>query len=117
MPEENPAPMSGNPKLGPNDVRVEIKFALVGQKGILAQADSSVPLFNAMTPAARGALACAIETGYEWTVQSVVRKINELILLQSQANAPESSAPEAEPHQQPIDFPECLPPKPPRKTD
>ena len=119
MPEENPTPMTmtGDPNLGPDDVRVEIKFVLVGQKGILAQADGSVSLLSALTPAARGALACAIETGFEWTVQSVVRKINELILLRSQAKGPESCAPELGPQHQPIDFPKCLPPKPPRKTD
>jgi hypothetical protein len=117
MAETNPTPISGDPNLGPDDVRVEIKLVLVGQKEILAQADGSVPLLDALTPAAQGALACAIETGFEWTVQSVVRKINELILRRSQTKGPENSAPEAWALQQPIDFPECLPPKPSPKTD
>ena len=118
MPEENPTPLTGDPNLGPDDVRVEIKLVLVGQKGVLAQAAGSVELLNALTPAARGALACAIETAIEWTIQSVVRKINELILRRSQAKGPEGSPPEPRLQSQPSDdFPECLPPKPPRNTD
>lgn len=68
MSENHSAQQNGDPNLGPEDVRIEIKLTLVGQKEILAKTEGSVPLFNALTTEARGALAATIETGFQWTV-------------------------------------------------
>jgi hypothetical protein len=116
MPLEQANPMTGDPNLGPNDVRVEIQLRLIGQKEVLAQTAGSVPLFNALTDTARGAVACAIETGFEWAAQSAVRKLNDLILQRSEAKGTGKNDPERWPETQPVDFPECLPKPPPRKA-
>src|SRR6266446_9734140 len=81
---------NGDPSLGPNDVRLEIKLSLLGQKEIFVRDDVSVKLSNALSLAARGGVAATIESGVELMVQNALTQFNELVLRRYKKEASEN---------------------------
>ena len=131
MPEQNPATKptietaNGDPNLRPNDVRLEIKLSLFGQQETLVRDDVSTKLSNALTLAAQGVVVAAIESGVQVLVQNAITRYNELIRQRVEnvdqrnqiaghgsAAGTQSTARNAEAAP---DFPERLPPPPPKQ--
>jgi hypothetical protein len=115
------AASNGDPSLGPNDVRLEIKMSLIGQGKILVGGDASMKLPNALTPAARGTVVATIEGIVQLLVQNALTQFNELLLprgenVDSQSvTAGHRSTAGTQHSNPPPDFPDRLPP-PPSKT-
>jgi hypothetical protein len=128
MPEHNPettfdseVASNGDPSLGPNDVRLEIKLSLIGQRKILVGDDASMKLSNALTLAARGTVAATIESAVQLLVQNLLTQFNELLLTRGENVDPQKVTAEhrskaGTPHSNPPpEFPDRLP-QPPSKT-
>ena len=128
MPEQKPETMpgseaasNGDPSLGPNDVRLEIKLSLIGQRKILVGNDTSMKLSNALTLAGRGTVVATIESAVQLLVQSALTQFNELLLPRGENVDPQSvtaghrSTAGTQQSSPPRDFPDRLPP-PPSKT-
>ena len=112
---------NGDPSLGPSDVRFEITLTLLGQREVLVQDDVSLKLSNALSQGARGRVVAAIESSVQLLVQNAVTRFNELV-LQRDENAEKQIAGHGAGTQAidrfpngPTDFPDRLPPSPPKK--
>ena len=108
---------NGDPSLGPNDVRLEIKLSLLGQKEIFVRDDVSVKLSNALSLAARGGVAATIESGVELMVQNALTQISELILqkCQKEQTGQHGAAARFDEYgsgKPPKEYPDVLPPPP-----
>jgi len=131
MPEQNhiitpttEAASNGDPNLGPHDVRLEIKLSLLGQREILVKDDVSMKFSNALTFAARGVVVAAIESAVQLLVQNAVTRYNELVQQGvkkfDQSNqipghgSAEGTQTTVRDSQEP-DFPDRLPPPPPKQ--
>ena len=119
QPDPTPRVETSNcdPSLGPNDVRLELKLSLFGQKGILVRSDALVNLSNALSLASRGGVAAAVETGVELMVQNALTQISELILQKCQKeqtgqHGPAARIDEYRSGKPPKEYPDVLPPPP-----
>ena len=123
MPEQNPAATpttenasSGDPTLGPEDVRYEIRLRLCGQREVLIHDEVSGKLSSALTPAALGVVSAAIENGVQLLVQNATTRLSELVRTRGENRATEqppagySWGPPAT--DQPRVYPDRLPPPP-----
>jgi hypothetical protein len=70
----------GDPSLGPNDVNLELEVVMVDQRRMIFQQEAALRLSQALTPAAREAVAAGLESKVDLIRQTAITQLSETIL-------------------------------------